>query len=87
MATYVYETIPTRSGDAPKRFEVRQSMKDAAFTHHPETGERVRRVITGGYGLMGMGDRAAAAPEAPGHCCGAACACHGGPRLPACECQ
>ena len=29
---------------------MRQAMTDAPLTRHPETGERIRRVITGGYG-------------------------------------
>jgi hypothetical protein len=82
MATYVYETIPQRPGDVPRRFEVVQSMKDPALRRDPATGEPVRRVITGGYGLMGVGEKnapaaPAAAPCAPG------CACHSGPRIPA----
>ncbi len=82
MATYVYETIPRRDGGSPRRFEVVQSMKDAPLTLHPETGEPVRRVISGGFGFMEKaGPKSsptpAAAPCAPG------CACHSGPRIPA----
>lgn len=47
--TYVYETIP-KKGQKPKRFEIEQSMKDDPLTKHPETGEPVQRVITGGSG-------------------------------------
>ena len=47
MPTYIYETIPAK-GKKPKRFELRQLMADAALTRHPETGEPVRRIITGG---------------------------------------
>ena len=54
MATYVYETIPSVEGETPKRFEMKQSMKDAPLARHPDTGEPVRRVITGGAGLMGL---------------------------------
>lgn len=81
MATYVYETLP-RDGSPARRFEVVQSMKDAPLSRHPDTGEPVRRVITGGYGLMGVGTEAkpAAAPAAP---CSPGCACHAGPRIPA----
>lgn len=50
MPTYEYETIPTKKGQKPKRFEVQQSMKDDPLTKHPETGEPVRRVISGGSG-------------------------------------
>lgn len=82
MATYVYETIPPRDGEAPRRFEVVQSMKEAPLTHHPDTGEPVRRVISGGFGYIEKagpkGSPAlSAAPCMPG------CACHSGPRVPA----
>lgn len=82
MATYIYETIPRREGEAPRRFEVVQSMKDGALTRHPDTGEPVRRVISGGFGYMEKAGpksapvAAAAAPCAPG------CACHSAPRVP-----
>ena len=50
MPTYIYETIdPTKRA---RRFEVVQSMKDAPLTHDPQTGEPVRRVITGGLNPM-----------------------------------
>ena len=52
MTTYVYETIPKKPGNTPRQFEVQQSMKDAPLTRHPETGEPVRRVIAGGYGII-----------------------------------
>jgi len=80
MATYIYETIPREAGEPPRRFEVVQSMKDAPLTRHPDTGEPVRRVISGGFGFMekaGPKSAPAAAPCAPG------CACHSGPRIPA----
>ena len=48
--TYVYETIPKKKGQKPKRFEIEQSMKDDPLTKHPETGEPVKRVISGGSG-------------------------------------
>ena len=80
MATYVYETIPRSARDAPRRFELVQSMKDAPLAQHPETGEPVKRIITGGYGLMGVTEKAAvAAPATP---CAPGCACHAGPRIP-----
>ena len=80
MATYVYETIPRGPGDPPRRFEVVQSMKDAPLARHPETGEPVKRVISGGYGFMGATDRSATAPAAAA--CAPGCACHRGPRIP-----
>jgi len=53
MPTYIYETIPTRKSEKPRQFEVFQSMKDDPLTHDPETGLPVRRIITGGFGVMG----------------------------------
>jgi len=52
MAIYIYETIPTEEGGEFRTFEIQQSMKDAALTHDPHTGLRVRRVISGGLGLI-----------------------------------
>ncbi len=75
MATYVYETIPQIEGEKPKRFEVRQSMNDAALTRHPDTGEPVRRVITGGAGLMGVKSSSSTASSGGGGC-GSGCGCH-----------
>jgi predicted nucleic acid-binding Zn ribbon protein len=47
MPTYIYETIsPT-----PERFEIRQRFDEPALTTHPETGESVRRVMTGGLAV------------------------------------
>jgi predicted nucleic acid-binding Zn ribbon protein len=48
MATYVYETIPQKRGQKPRRFEIEQKMNEPALTHDPKTGDPVRRVITGG---------------------------------------
>jgi predicted nucleic acid-binding Zn ribbon protein len=50
MPTYVYETTNT---DKPvRRFEVVQSMKDEPLLVDPETGEPVRRIISGGAGVL-----------------------------------
>lgn len=75
MATYVYETLPQIEGEKPKRFEVKQSMKDAPLTRHPDTGEPVRRIITGGAGLMGMSSSSAGSSSSGGSC-GTGCGCH-----------
>lgn len=50
MPTYVYET--TNPDKPVRRFEVMQSMKDEALRVDPETGEPVRRVISGGLGVL-----------------------------------
>jgi len=82
LATYVYETVPRTPAETPKRFEVVQSMKDAPLTRHPDTGEPVRRVISGGFGLMGVSEKTPALPAAGGGCA-PGCGCHSGPRIPA----
>ncbi len=77
MATYVYETTPAKDGDEVRRYEIRQSMKDAPLTKHPETGEPIRRIITGGLGFIGVGSRRSSspAPRRPKHGGGCSC-CH-----------
>ena len=55
MATYVYETIPQKKGQKPRRFELMQKMTEAALTHDPETGEPIRRIIIGGCGNVMRG--------------------------------
>lgn len=86
MAIYVYETIPQHADEQPQQFEVVQSMKDAALLRHPETGQPVRRVVLGGYGLISARPKsstsgATVSPQ-PATTCGAGCACHSGPRIP-----
>lgn len=55
MATYVYETIPRKAGEKPRRFEAEQRMSDAPLTKDPQTGLPVRRVIIGGSGIVTHG--------------------------------
>ena len=77
MAVYVYETIPARPDDPVRSYEIRQSMKEAALTHHPETGEPIRRVITGGLGVMTSSKGGPAPrPASGGPCGGGGCGCH-----------
>jgi predicted nucleic acid-binding Zn ribbon protein len=52
VTTYVYETIPTQSGESPVQFELQQSMKDSPLTRHPQTGQPIRRLISGGLGMI-----------------------------------
>ncbi|HEY8900744.1 MAG TPA: hypothetical protein VIM61_10065 [Chthoniobacterales bacterium] len=71
MPIYVYETIKSPS----RRYEIKQSMKDDALRVHPETGEPIRRVITGGIGYLAK-SKSASAPT-PSHGCGSGgCGCH-----------
>jgi len=52
MPTYLYETIPLAPDDAVEQFEVRQRFDDTALSLHPTTGAPVRRVISGGLGVL-----------------------------------
>lgn len=73
MPTYLYETIPATPDEAIDRFEVRQSFSEAPLTIHPDSGAAVRRVISGGLGLMTKPEHSL--PE-PGPGCGPAnCGC------------
>ena len=70
MPIYVYETEQGRS------FELKQGMSDAPLTHDPETGEPVRRVISGGFGFIQKGKAVGAPVPKGGHCCGGGgCGC------------
>ena len=76
MAIYVYQTVPAKEGGPVRTYEIRQSMKDAALTEHPETKEPIRRVITGGLGIMTSSKGGSAPPPLGGGGCGGGCACH-----------
>lgn len=78
MTTYVYETIPRKSGAQPRQFEIRQHMSDPPLTKHPESGEPIRRIIMGGYGVLGSSSKEAdTGAQAPRSCCGGgSCGCH-----------
>jgi predicted nucleic acid-binding Zn ribbon protein len=75
MPVYVYETTDDAE---PKRFEIRQSMKEPALAVDPETGRPVRRVISGGFGYLQKGvAMPATSSSSGGHCCGGGgCGCH-----------
>lgn len=70
MPTYIYETIPAKAGSKPKRFEIKQSIKDSALKKHPETGEPVRRVISGGIGVITSSSSAPSGGHRHTHSCG-----------------
>jgi predicted nucleic acid-binding Zn ribbon protein len=70
MPTYLYETIPASSSESPRRFEVKQSMKDAALTHDPATGEAVRRVLASNINFCAPDNTGSAAAA-----CGTGCGC------------
>lgn len=73
MTTYVYATIPPRPGEEPRYFEIKQSMQEPPLTQDPETGEAVRRVILGGFGILGSGK--SDKQPAPRGGCGGGCGC------------
>ena len=80
MPTYLYETTDPKK--PARQFEMRQSMKDAPLMQHPETGEPIRRVISGGLGYMSKGhppkhaDMQRAMKTSGGGSCGTGCGCH-----------
>ena len=68
MPIYVYETEQGRC------FELKQGMSEKPLTHDPETGEPVKRVISGGYGFIQKGKPQV--PSSGGHsCAGGGCGC------------
>ncbi len=76
MTTYVYETIPSKAGEKPRYFEIKQSIKDPTLTKHPETGEPIRRVVVGGFGVLKKDVAAAGSGSGSGSCgCGPAGCC------------
>jgi hypothetical protein len=74
MTTYVYETIPVKTGEKPRYFEFKQSMNDQPLMKHPETGEPIRRVVLGGFGVLSSNSTPSGSHSAcgcgPGGCCG-----------------
>jgi predicted nucleic acid-binding Zn ribbon protein len=73
MTTYVYEPIHQKAAEKPRYFEIKQSMKDAPLTKHPESGEPIRRVVLGGFGTLsskGSADSGSSCGCKPGSCCG-----------------
>lgn len=52
MPIYVYETIPRNPGEKPLFFEALQNFTDEPLTTHPDTGEPIRRVLLGSFGVL-----------------------------------
>jgi len=69
MTTYVYETIPQRPGEKPRLFEIKQAMSAQPLTQHPDSGEAIRRVVLGGYGVLSSAQKKSTA-KTGGGCCG-----------------
>ena len=76
MTTYIYETVPDSPDFPVRRFEVKQGMNDSPLTRDPETGQRIRRVIAGGLGVIVTGARATGTHPSSGSRCGTGhCGC------------
>jgi hypothetical protein len=77
MPLYDYETIPTSTETPVRRLQVQQRMSEAPLTHDPDSGEPVRRVISGGLGTL-IPSRAGSEAVAPSPMtggCGTGCGC------------
>jgi predicted nucleic acid-binding Zn ribbon protein len=72
MTTYVYENIPSKPGEKPRYYEIKQSMNAKPLTKHPETGEPIRRVVLGGFGVLSSKP----AGGNYGSSCNPSCGCH-----------
>lgn len=76
MTTYVYETIPQKPGGKSRYYEIKQNMSDPPLTKHPETGETIRRVVLGGFGVLSSSPKKSAAQaDNAGGCCGGTGCC------------
>src|SRR5437868_11193739 len=72
MPIYIYETI--NPSKPVRRFELKQSMKDEPLRVDPETGEPVKRVISGGFGVHVPGGSTGPSVGSVGsHGCGPGC--------------
>lgn len=68
--TFLYETIPASEGGEVTQYEIKQSMNELPLTKHPETGEPIRRVILGGWGLVTSSSSAKSGCDCgPSGCC------------------
>ncbi len=78
MPVYEYEVVRP-DGTPGEVFEVKQRMSDDALTHHPETGEPVRRILSSTFGHSSSGGS-----SSMGDCGGGACGLGGGPPMGGC---
>lgn len=75
MPTYLYQTVPNSANETAEEFEVRQGFNEEPLQAHPKTGVPVRRVISGGLGLMTKGSGAAGPSPADAGCGPGSCGC------------
>ena len=76
MTTYVYETLSATPGEKPRYFEFKQGMNEAPLSRHPETGEPIRRVVLGGFGVLSS--RPPSKPSGSNSSSGSSCGCSPG---------
>jgi predicted nucleic acid-binding Zn ribbon protein len=74
MPTYLYETLPGPTESTVERFEVRQRMDEPALEKHPTSGTPVRRVISGGMGMVHTSSDSRLPEPGPG-CGPGSCGC------------
>jgi hypothetical protein len=79
MAIYEYEILGA-DGNPRGVLEVEQKMSDPALTHHPETGEPLRRILSSTFArasgdTLGAGECATGTCGVPslGGCAGGSC--------------
>lgn len=77
MPTYVYESVPSDPNQLPAQYEFQQRITDVPLTVHPQTGERLRRVIPLGTGfILGKQRQTPSATRVTRGCgCGPGCGC------------
>ena len=74
MPTYTYRIVDPAPRAGERTFELRQSINDPPLTAHPDTGEPVERVITGGLPPLTT-PTGGVEPTISGGC-GPTCGCH-----------
>lgn len=73
MPIYVYESIPQNPKEEPRYFEFSQRMADKPYKKHPDTGEPIRRVILGNFGIL----TGRSSDKGSGSCCDPRSGCCG----------
>jgi predicted nucleic acid-binding Zn ribbon protein len=73
MPKYEYETIDEK-GQVLRRFEIWQGINEPALERDPETGEKVRRIISR-TSYLGSKSSDSSAANVRGHSCAGACGC------------
>jgi predicted nucleic acid-binding Zn ribbon protein len=73
MPIYVYESTSQNPDEEPRYFEYEQRVADKPYTKHPETGEPIRRVILGNFGILTSRN----SDRGSGPCCDSGSGCCG----------